>query len=299
MSPPTPFADLYTRAAHGGKSRIHQLSVDEALDSMNSRMEGLDDQAAQSRLAEFGTNTIQRLQQRSRILEFLTGLTHFFALILWCGALIAFFAEWKEPGNGMGLLGWAIVAVIIINAVFSYWQEYQAEQAIEALQKLIPHTAKAVRGGKLVQVNSATLVPGDIVYLEEGNDIPADCRLLEGLDLRVNNATITGESMAVERNIEKSKEADIIRSQNILLAGTSIASGQGKSVVFATGMHTEFGKIAVLTQSTEKMLSPLQKEIVRLSRVIAAIALTVGVIFFLIGCAMGLSFWPLPLAALV
>jgi calcium-translocating P-type ATPase len=224
-------------------------------------------------------------------LRFIKEFIHFFALILWLAAALAFFAEMRQPGGGMDTLGYAILGVILINGLFSFWQQYRAEHAISALQKLLPQYVKALRDGKLEQILVAQLVPGDVILLQEGDNVPADCRLLEAFSLRVNNATVTGESLPQARDALPSMEENLEHSRNTLLAGTSVVSGEGKAVVFATGMHTEFGKIAHLTQTAVKGSSPLQMEIVRLSRIIALLSLVLGVVFFLIGHSLGLSFW--------
>lgn len=265
--------------------------IHEFIEVLHTSLDGLSSAEAERRLAEFGSNTLVEEKHGSQLLKFLGGFTHFFAIILWIGAGLAFFAEWKAPGGGMHFLGWAIVGVIVINAIFSYWQEFKAEQAIAALKKLIPHSVKVFRDGKLQQLGAATLVPGDLISLEEGDDVPADCRLVEAFSLRANYATLTGESMPLARTAIDCPGEDRLHDKNTLLAGTSVFAGKGKAIVFATGMHTEFGKIAHLTQSTNHTLSPLQLEIVRLSRVIAAIAVSVGLLFFFVGKAMGISFW--------
>lgn len=135
------------------------------------------------------------------------------------------------------------------------------------------------------------LVPGDVIFLTDGDIVPADCRLLTALGVRVNNATITGESLSKARTEQRSTEDDVQNSGNVLLAGTIMASGEAKALVYATGMHSEFGKIAHLTQTTGVTLSPLQHEIVRLSRLIAILSVSIGVVFFLIGLWIGLPFW--------
>ena len=157
-------------------------------------------------------------------------------------------AEWIEPGEGMAKIGFAIVAVILVSGVFSFWQEYRVEKTLAALRQLLPQKVKLMRDGKVMLGSAEQVVPGDIVVLEQGDNIPADCRLVEAFDVRVNNAAVTGESVPLVRDAGASDADEPIRSKNILLAGTSMVSGQAKAVVFATGMHTEFGKIARLTQ---------------------------------------------------
>lgn len=271
--------------------KIHHLSVDEALSSLKTSLTGLSADEALRRLAEFGPNQVESVKKESMLLRFLKGFTHFFAIILWIAAALAFFAEANQPGQGMMTLGFAIIGVIIINGIFSFWQEYRAEQAIQALQKLIPHNATVIRDAKVMQISATELVPGDIIMFEEGNDVPADCRIIESFSVRVNNATITGESRPKARDADPSTEESILQSKNITLAGTSIVSGQGKAIVFATGGHTEFGKIAHLTQTSNDEPSPLQKEIIFLSRIIAVLSILLGLIFFFIGKSLGLPFW--------
>jgi len=271
--------------------KIHQLNVDQALASLNTSEQGLSIAEAQRRKLEYGSNHIEEAKRKPLWLTFLGEFSHFFAIILWAAAAIAFVAEFLQPGQGMATLAWAILGVILINGLFSFWQQYRAEQAIAALRKLLPLDVKVVRDGEMRLVEAAELVPGDILLLQEGDRVPADCRLLESFSLRVNNATITGEAMAKARDAYPSLQEDAVRSKNILFAGTSVVSGEGKTLVYATGMQSEFGKIAHLTQAVVESLSPLQREIIRLSRLVAILATGLGLLFFLIGRGMGLNFW--------
>lgn len=265
--------------------------MQDLMQSLHTSEAGLASAEAGRRQSEFGPNVIKQVKQKSLFTRFLQGFTHFFALILWCGALLALFAEWKEPGGGMGLLGFAILGVILVNGVFSFWQEYRAEESIAALKLMIPVMVKVYRDGELCELEATSLVPGDLILLEEGDSVPADCRLIEAVGIRVNNSALTGESTAVSRRAEDSREEDILQSGNVLLAGTSLFAGHGKAFVFATGMETEFGKIAALTSSFHESLSPLQLEIIRLSRIIACIAVSVGLLFFLMAQSLGMAFW--------
>jgi len=271
--------------------KIHQFTADEALASLKTSHDGLSQAEVEYRLDEYGPNRVEEVRGESLIFRFIKEFIHFFALILWLAAGLAFFAESQLPGGGMATLGYAILGVILINGLFSFWQQYRAERALSALQKLLPYYVKVLREGKAGLILAADLVPGDAILLQEGDNVPADCRLLEAFSLRVNNATVTGESLPQARDAEPSAEENLEHSRNTLLAGTSVVSGEGRAVVFATGMHTEFGKIAHLTQTAVKTVSPLQLEIVRLSRLIALISVSLGVAFFLIGRSMGLSFW--------
>jgi sodium/potassium-transporting ATPase subunit alpha len=180
--------------------KIHQLSAEEALQSLHSGPAGLSGAEAERRSREFGPNRVERVRGTPLLVRFLKGLFHFFALILWVAAGLAFLAEWQDPGSGMATLGFAILGVILVNGLFSFWQEYRAEQAMAALQKLLPHQVKVIRDGKVNQILAEQLVPGDVILLDDGDDIPADCRLIEAFGARVNNATVTGESVPQARD---------------------------------------------------------------------------------------------------
>ena len=271
--------------------RITHLSPQEAIASLRSDPAGLSSAEARRRLAEYGPNRVEEIAGEPLWLRAARQFTHFFALILLVAAALAFFAEAREPGQGMAALGWAIVGVVIVNGAFSFWQEYRAERAVEALKALLPHQATVRRDGVAVQIESGLLVPGDIVLLQEGEDVPADCRLIEAHAVRVNIATVTGESLPKARTAEMTDADDVLKSRNVLLAGTAVVSGSAVALVFATGMRTAFGRIAHLTQTAGAAPSPLQLEISRLSRIIAILATVMGVVFFLIGQALGLGFW--------
>jgi magnesium-transporting ATPase (P-type) len=271
--------------------KIHHLTVEEAFASLRSGPEGLPAEEAERRLEEYGPNAVEKARREPRTLRFLKGFTHFFAIILWVAAGMAFFAEVREPGQGMATLGFAIVGVIVINGVFSFWQEYRAERALDALRRLLPQQVKLRRDGITGQVSASGLVPGDVLFLEAGDKVPADCRVVEAFAMRVNNATITGEAVPHSRDGNVSEEADFLHSTNVLLAGTAVVSGEATALVFATGAHTAFGQIAHLTQAAREPLSPIQKEVAHLSRLVAVLALGLGVVFFFIGRAIGLPFW--------
>ena len=270
--------------------KIHQLTPDEALRSLQSGPAGLSADIARRRLTEFGPNQVVRTQRESVLRQFVQEFVHFFALILWLAAGLAFWAHWKDPGQGMATLGFAIIGVIVVNGVFSFWQAYRAERALDALEKLLPHVAKVLRNGGYAKIAAADLVPGDVISLEAGDLIPADCRLLEAFGMRVDVATITGESLPKARDAHPSSEQNFLHSRNAMLAGTTVVSGNGKAVVCATGAHTEFGKIAHLTQTVRRDSFPLQREIAFVSRIVAILATALGVVFFLIGLTIPLSF---------
>ena len=271
---------------------IAQLSPEGALSALDSGPEGLDSAQAERRQAEFGPNRVEAAARKPLLLTFLGEFSHFFAVILWLAAGLAMFAEHAQPGAGMGQLGLAIVGVIVINGCFSFWQAYRAEQALAALLRLLPQRVQVWRDGRATDVGADELVPGDLVLLAEGAKVPADCRLVEGWGVRANLATLTGESRPKARSADPdTATTDPLAAHNLLLAGTHLVAGEGRAVVYATGMHTEFGRIAHLTQTAGEAESPLQREIRRVSRLVAILALGLGVVFFFVGHAMGLPFW--------
>ncbi len=271
--------------------KISQLTADEALASLRSGREGLPSPEAARRLAEFGPNRVEELKREPMLLRFARQFTHFFALILWLAAGLAFIAAVYGPGQGMGTLGLAIVGVIALNGLFSFFQEYRAERAIAALRALLPHQVTVLRDAVAERLGADALVPGDVVLVQAGEEVPADCRAIESRGLRVNMATLTGEPAPKPRGVDATAEADMLRCRNLLLAGTTVVAGEGKALVYATGMRTEFGRIAHLTQAASEPASPLQLEIARLSRLVALIAIVLGTVFFAIGQFLGLGFW--------
>jgi len=271
--------------------KIQQLTADDALASLNSSSQGLSSSEALRRLHEYGPNRVEEIVRESLVLRFLNEFTNFFALILWLAAALAFSAEWLDPGQGMAKIGYAVIAVIVVSGLFSFWQEFRVERTLAALRELLPQQVEVLRDAKVERLVVDQLVPGDVVVLEEGNNIPADCRLIEAFSVRVNNATVTGESLSKLRTAEPAEKTEIIDAENVLLAGTSLVSGQARAVVFATRMHTEFGKIAHLTRTARVAVSPLREQVAYLSRLIGILAIVIGFAFFAISRVIGVPFW--------
>lgn len=270
--------------------KINELTSDQVFASLVTSARGLSVEEAGKRLAEFGRNEIRRVRRRPLMVRFLEQFTHFLAVLLWIAAGLSFLSAYYHPEEGMLTLGLAIVAVIIVNAAFTFLQEYRAERALDALKRLLPFQVRVMRSGTERNVAVDELVPGDVVMLSEGDKVPADIRLIEVHGLRVNNASLTGEAEPVARRTDPAP-GDPITSPNVAFAGTSVVSGRGTGVVYATGMRSEFGRIAQLTGSVTPGLSPLQREIVKITRIVAAIAVVMGIVFFGFGHLAGRSFW--------
>jgi magnesium-transporting ATPase (P-type) len=196
--------------------------------SVHSAPNGLSFDEATRRLHEFGPNRVEQVARVPVLLGLFKEFFHFFAVILWVATALAFLGEWNQPGQGMAKIGYVIIAVIVVSGLFSFWQEYRVERTLAAVRKLLPQEVDVMRDGKVTSLAVEYLVPGDIFLLEQGDNIPADSRLIESFDARVNIASITGESLPKARDAGPSKEDELIHSKNILLAGTSMVSGQAK-----------------------------------------------------------------------
>ena len=270
--------------------KFNSLSRAEALKALVSSEHGLSETEAAKRLSENGFNEITEGARTPLFLRFLGQLTHFLAILLWIGAGLSFLSAYLNPGENMSTLGFAIIGVILINAIFTFIQEYRAEKALEALKKLLPFHVRIIREGTEKKIHSREIVSGDMILLSEGDRVPADARLIESSGLMVNNAALTGESEPGLKDHSPSP-GEMLDSPNIVFAGTTVTSGSGKALVFATGMATEFGRIAHLTSAVAPALSPLQKEIVKTTRLVATIAALTGLFFFVLGFFIGRSFW--------
>ncbi|HWQ12386.1 MAG TPA: cation-transporting P-type ATPase [Roseiflexaceae bacterium] len=260
---------------------IHTLAIPEVYATLASTPAGLTPEEATARLHRWGPNTLHEAQGPPLVTRLLANFTHLMALLLWAGGLIGFIA-------GMPQLGIAIWAVNLINGTFSFWQEYKAERATAALRRLLPQVARVLRAGQEQRVPADELVPGDVLLLAEGDHISADARLVEAAELRVDQSTLSGESRPVPKSAEPLAGAGLAHTElpNLVFAGTSVVSGTGKALVFATGMRTAFGAIARLTQAIADEPSPLQRELAQVTRVVSAIAVLVGTLFFVLASAV-------------
>ncbi len=280
---PAALLSLILHHEKGGKEAFYPLPMDEIFCELRTDPKGLSDEEASTRLERYGPNVLREIKGKPLILRFAENLYNLLAVLLWVGGILSFVA-------GMPELGWAIFAVILINAVFSFWQEYRAERALDALKKLLPRQARTLRNGAEKEVPADELVPGDIILLEEGDSISADARLIEASNMRVDNSALTGESKPIYKMAEAiadGKEFLWTELPNMVFAGTTVSSGAGKAAVIATGMHTEIGRIASLTQELKEDKSPLQLEIEKVTKIVTYIAVTMGIAFFFLGAYVG------------
>ena len=253
------------------------MRLNEVFNVLKTSADGLTTEEAKARLKKYGFNTL--VEKKAAPLSYKL-LTHFKDLF----GILLLFASALSAISGMWQLSLIILGVVLLNIFFSMFQESRAEKAMQTLKHWMPEYAKVIRDGELQKILVSEIVPGDIIVLEEGDRVPADARLIEAFDLWTNNVPLTGESEPQPRNAKPAKTVDeaYLDSPNLVFMSTSVARGRGKAVVIATGMDTQFGQIASLTQTIREEPSPLQKEISLMAKYDFIIAIVVGGVFFLV-----------------
>ena len=267
--------------------RIFALDRQALFLRLKTSEEGLNSEQVARRLMEFGHNELATAAKKNYLLAYLAQYSHFFAILLEIAAVLSFVAHRFDPGQGSDILGYAILGAVVINATFTFWQEYRADKAMEALLKLMPTKVALRREGKMVATTAREIVPGDIMLLEEGNKVAADGILIEANSLYLNLSSLTGESAPVARNLLPGEARRPLEAKNMVFAGTTVLSGSGVAVASATGNATEFGKIASLTKNVRKAITPMQREIIHITRILTIIALLMGCFFFTLGLFSG------------
>lgn len=272
----------------GGNGKIcspqgneHSIPITEFFEELNVDENGLSEQVASSRLKECGANILEETGKESIIKKYLRQFRNLFSILLTVGAILSLIGEYLDPGQGNLYIGIALVGVVILNGTFTFIQEYQAEKTMESFRQLLPPHARVLRDGKVRDILASELVVGDIILLEEGDKVPADGRLIETNALKVDNSAITGESEPQLRSLECT-HPNMLECRNMVFSGTLVQSGNGKAVIFATGQNTQIGSLATLTQQTSGVDTPIRREINYFIKVISAIAISLGIVFFIL-----------------
>lgn len=260
---------------------IAKLPVEDVFKALDTSPDGLSIESAKKRLEEHGLNVLVEKKRSTTLGKFVYNLRDFFSLLLILAGVLAAISDMLQ-------LSLIIFIIVLVNALFSLFQEWRAEKAMEKLKSWMPKYAKVIRDKILQKILVRDIVPGDVIVLDEGDRVPADARLIETYELWTNNVPLTGESAPQPRTSKPEEEeySSLMEVPNIVFMSTSVAKGHGKAVVFATGMNSNFGKIAGLTQEIKDAESPLQKEIAHTARYDFVLAIAVGIIFFVIS-----SFW--------
>lgn len=255
-------------------------SSTECLKRLGASPEGLRPPEAAERLHSYGLNEVAPARRRSLVGAFFANFVHVLALLLWVASLFAFV-------SGQADLGWAIIAVVIINGLFSFVQEYRAERLMEALKRQVKTQARVRRAGIVLVLDARELVVGDVILVSEGDRVAADARILIASGIEVDQSSLTGESLAVAKMAEPVPRAQLAADLgNILYAGTLVVRGNGEAVVFATGRQSQFGSISALTASVGSGPGPLEREIEGLARTTAVVAVVAGLIIWGISTAI-------------
>jgi Ca2+-transporting ATPase len=255
----------------------HALDAKEVLDHLKVQANGLTTQEAQRRLAHYGPNQLREAPRPTFWQTLWEQLNNFVVILLIIASVIsALLGDYVEAA--------AIMAIVVLNAILGIVQERRAEEALAALKKLAAPDAQVMRDGRRVSIPAYELVPGDLVFLESGNFIPADIRLLEAVNLRIEEASLTGESLAVQKNAATVLEKDVALGdrKNTAFMGTVVSYGRGRGVVTDTGMRTQLGLIATMLQSVETEETPLQRRLDQLGKSLSVAALFLVAIVFLV-----------------
>jgi Ca2+-transporting ATPase len=286
----------------------HTLEIKEVLSSLGSDLRGLTQQEAKTRLEKYGPNELMENEKISPLKIFLDQFKNFLIIILLAATIVsAFIGEWLDAI--------VIFAIVIACAILGLYQEFKAEKAVEALKKIAALTARVIRRGEEVEIPARDIVPGDIVVLRTGDKVPADCRLIEEMNLKVDEAPLTGESKPVKKSILPLEKDDVAVAdrKNMLYTATVVTYGHGKGAVTSTGMNSEFGKIATMIQEVEEEETPLKKRLDVIGKwlgifslIICAVAGTIGIIkghgvieMFIWGVSLAVAAVPEALPAVV
>ncbi len=256
--------------------------MEDVIEELNSSLKGISSEEARERILEYGPNELKVKEKKTPFMMFLDQFRDFMILVLIAAAIISgFIGELSDTI--------AIIVIIVLNAVVGFIQEYRAEKAMAALKKMTAPTATVLRDGVPANIPALQLVPGDAVILEAGKIVPADMRVIEAAQLKLEEAALTGESEAVEKDV-KALHDELLPTgdrKNMAYKGTFVTYGRGRGIVVATGMGTEIGKIATMLQEEEEVKTPLQKRLASFGQKLAIAVLAICAIVFSIGVMRG------------
>ena len=244
---------------------------------------GLSQEEVAKRREKYGLNQLKEKKKKSLLMRFIDQFKDFSIIILIIAAIVSGFVGVAE---GEGITDTIIILIVVVlNAVIGVTQESKAEKSLEALQKLTDHASKVIRDGNVTVVPAKELVPGDIVVLDTGDYIPADLRIIEAVNLKTQEASLTGESVPVDKTTEKIEGEDVGIGDrtNMLFSSSLVTYGRGKGIVVETGMTTEVGKIAEMINETEEQITPLQQKLNKLGKTLGITAIVICVVIFIIG----------------
>ena len=264
--------------------KFYLESVENTFKEVSSNPNGLSTQEAEARLQKYGKNKLAEGKKVTLMQRFLEQLSDPMLIILMVAAVVSGITNYLSGESPVDVF--IIMFVVILNSVLGVIQESKAEKAIEALKEMSAAMSKVYRDGSLVTVKSEDLVPGDVIALEAGDAVPADSRIIECASLKVEEAALTGESVPVNKKVETlatsgdEKDVPLGDRKNMLYNGTAVVYGRGKAVVVGTGMDTEMGKIATAITEASEGMTPLQKKLSQLSKILTYMVLGICAFIF-------------------
>jgi Ca2+-transporting ATPase len=254
----------------------HAKPVEDALEELQADALGLTDEEVEQRVQKYGLNELKEVKRVTPLQIFINQFKDIFVIMLLIATAISF--ALGETTDAI-----TIAAIVVLNSIVGFVQEYRSEKAMEAMRKLTAPKARLMRNGKEVMVPAKEVVPGDIVLLESGDRVPADCRLMEVVELRTDEAVLTGESTQVDKQIAPVREdAPVADRRNMLFTATHVTYGRGKALVTSTGMQTEFGKIAEMVQAVETEETPLKMKLDAFAKKLGMIIVAACVLIFVL-----------------
>jgi len=271
---------------------FYNLGRRQAFKELKSSISGLTSKEAEKHLAKFGSNSLTEAKAVSRWRIFMSQFANPLIFILLLAGLISVIVrEYTDAG--------VILAAVLVNTIIGYFQENKANKSLQELKKVVEHRALVRRDGLEMEIDSAKLVPGDIIILQAGQKVPADARMIESIDLQVNEAMLTGESVPVFKTVKIMPiGAALADRKNIIYSATEIVGGTGRAVVIATGSQTEIGKISQMVTETKEAATPLQMRLIKFSRLLGLIVGIISVLIVILGIIQGRNLFDIFITAI-
>jgi sodium/potassium-transporting ATPase subunit alpha len=270
----------------GSAEPLYGKSLDEAFKALDAHPQGLQNGEVSARRARYGTNSITFHRSRSVAVMFLAEFTRLFPLLLIAAAGLSFFAHTLSPGQGYELIAAALAGVVLLNAVVSFVQNYKVEKLMISFLDYIPKQVALLRGGEKIIADAEAVVPGDILFVQEGDKVSADGIIADGA-LLLDESVLTGESVPVDKTVP----APLVDANSAVFSGATVIKGAARVLVTGTGRSTGIGAVSELSQAVKQDLTPMQKELSSFVQKITWLALGIGTLFFGIGFLIGNPFW--------
>ena len=263
----------------------YTLRIDEVIKKLNSNKEkGLAESKIERRKEKYGLNKLKEKPRENIFIRFIKQFNDFMIIVLIIASIISAVVSYMQGENDY-FDSIIIIAIVVLNAIMGLVQEEKAEKSIESLKKLTPQTAKVIRNGSLNEINAERLVPGDIIELEAGMYVPADCRIIESFNLKIEESSLTGETEPVTKSVNEinKKNVQLGDMKNMAFMASIVVTGHGKAIVTETGMETNIGKIAGMIIKEEPPETPIQKRLAEVGKKLGIVCLIICVIIFIIG----------------